>query len=37
MDKLEIYFGERVGRILGEIKVKGMEIKIDFLIFALSN
>lgn len=30
MDKLEIYFEGRIGRMLGEYKVKGMEIKICF-------
>ena len=37
MDKLEIYFEGRIGRMLWECKVKGMEIKIWLLIFALSN
>lgn len=27
MEKLEICFGNRIGRVLGESKVKGIEIK----------
>lgn len=32
MDKLEIYFEDRIGRMLGESEVKEMEIKINSLV-----